>query len=129
MTKSRNFTKEYALELLRIATEDLEAANVLMAAKLRRKENIFFHIEQAIEKALKAVLCKHGIAVPLVHELSILIDKIPEGLSLPHAEEITDLTQFATIRRYEEGKAEFTDEEVVSAFQIAGDVLKWANKA
>ncbi len=128
MTKSRKFKVEYAQELISIAEQDLETAQALMTAKIRRKENIFFHIEQAIEKTLKGVLCKLGIPVPLVHELSLLIDKIPEAKSPPRAEEIVDLTQFATIRRYEEGKATFSEEELRASYELAEAVLKWARK-
>lgn len=128
MTKSRKFNKLYAFELIRIAEQDLETAKVLIHADLKRKENILFHIEQCIEKCLKAMLCKHELSVPLVHELSILIDKLPKDILPPNAEELTDLTQFATIRRYEEGKAEFTKEEIESAYRLAEQVLSWAKK-
>lgn len=100
-----------------------------MKSHLKRKENILFHIEQCIEKCLKAVLCKNGIAIPLVQELSILVDKLPEKVSPPYVEEISDMTQFATIRRYEEGKAEFTKEELQQAYHIGEQILSWAKKA
>ncbi len=128
MTKSRKFKKEYAIELLSIAEQDLETAKALLPSKIRRKENILFHIEQAIEKALKATLCKLEIPVPMVHELSLLIDRLPEGVEPPSPEDLVDLTQFATIRRYEEGKASFSDEEVKAAYRLAEQVLAWARK-
>jgi HEPN domain-containing protein len=83
MTKTLIFKKEYATELLRIAEEDLETARVLAKAKIKRKENTFFHAEQAIEKSLKAVLCHLQIAVPLTHELSIILDRLPKKETPP----------------------------------------------
>lgn len=129
MTKTRKFKKEYASELLAIADHDLQAAKVLLDAKVKRKENIFFHIEQSIEKCLKAVLCKHSTPVPLIHELQVLIDHLPKGVSPPRVEEISDLTQFATIRRYEEGRADFSSEEINAAYQLGQQILDWAKKA
>jgi HEPN domain-containing protein len=128
LTKSRRFKKEYSKELLSIAEEDLKTAKVLLDAKIRRKENTLFHIEQTIEKSLKAVLCQLEIPVPLSHELSILVDRLPKGIEPPMAEDLFDLTQFATIRRYEEGRADFSDEEMVTAFRLARGVLNWAKK-
>lgn len=129
MTKSRRFKKQYAGELLAIAHLDREAAEALVAANIQRKEIIFFHIEQTIEKAIKGVLCHLEIPVPLVHEISILLDRIPEGVNAPpYADEIADLSQFASIRRYEEGVAKLTDEEITAALKISSAVLSWATE-
>jgi HEPN domain-containing protein len=126
MTKSRKFNKAYSSELLSIASQDLETARLLMGTNLKRKENILFHIEQSIEKAIKAVLCKLEIAVPLVHEIAILIDRLPEEKMPPRSEDLADLTQFATIRRYEEGKATLTKEEIQEAYKLANEIIIWA---
>ncbi len=125
MTKERLFKPAYAAELFRIAQSDYDTACILSEAKKGRKENALFHMGQAIEKTVKAVLCKLGVSVPLTHELSILIDRIPKNYPIPHGEDIADLSQFATIRRYEEGVAELTEEEVRAALSAARDVLEW----
>lgn len=77
MTKSRKFNKAYSSELLAIAIADLETARLLKETNLKRKENVLFHIEQSVEKAIKAVLCNLEIAIPLVHEIAILVDRLP----------------------------------------------------
>ena len=51
MSKSRLFKKSYALELIKLAKDDLETALALKKADINRKENILFHVQQAIEKA------------------------------------------------------------------------------
>lgn len=125
MTKERLFKKEYAKELLAIAKDDLKGAEVLAAANLQRQEMALFHIQQAVEKALKALLCWLGIPVPLVHSLSIIQDRIPRKYQVPFADSLEDLTQFATIRRYEEGIALFTAEEISSALELGHKITEW----
>ena len=125
MTKERLFKKEYAKELLLIAKDDLEGAKVLAAANLKRQELALFHIQQAIEKALKAFLCWLEKPVPLVHSLSIILDRIPKNYQVPSADSLEDLTQFATIRRYEEGIALFTEEEIKEALQLGCEITNW----
>jgi len=126
MTKARKFDKSYAQELLRIAKGDLQSARILQLAKSGRTENIFFLAEQSVEKALKAVLCAMGIAVPLIYELAVILDKFPETTQVPRSEEMTDLTQFATIRRYEEGRAQFSKEEIAGVILLATESVSWA---
>ena len=81
------FDPTYASQLLDIALADLESAKVLAAAWQRgRVENIFFLVQQSVEKSLKAYLChKHG-DFPMVHDLGILLGKMdqlpPQGYSL-----------------------------------------------
>ena len=128
MTKERVFQKSYAAQLLRIAKADLDAAQVLAKSRTIRPENILFHVGQTIEKSLKAVLCKRGLAVPLTHDLNLILDRIPKDLIVPQGDTLDDLSQFATIRRYEEGEAIFHDEEISLAIDTALKVLSWAEK-
>src|SRR5436853_533508 len=102
MIDRRRFKPEYAAQLLKIAEGDLDAAKVLLKGSAKRKENIFYMAEQAIEKALKAVICHSGEDVPLTHSLSALLLSLPDNSSPPFGEEIDELTEFATVRRYEE---------------------------
>ena len=127
MTNERTFKKGYAAELLRIAEGDLESAKGLSKIKMGRTENILFHVEQSIEKALKAVLCCKEKPVPLIHDIGIILARFPEGLNVPESEKMIDLSQFAAIRRYEEGKAEITEEETALAIALAERTLAWAS--
>jgi HEPN domain-containing protein len=123
------FPVEYAPELLRIAEGDLGSARLLLAqfGMLKsRAENIFFLAQQSIEKSLKAVLCLHHLPVPLVHELGILVAKLPAESSPVVGYEISKLSEFASIRRYEEGILELTSDEATDVVEIANRVLKWA---
>lgn len=128
MTKEQKFKKEYAFELLKIAEGDLETTKVLLAASIGRKENICFNAQQVIEKSLKAVLCFLELPVPFTHNLDILIDRLPKTLSLNSSENINDLTEYATIRRYEEGTFELDTEDLKKTYDMAELTLKWAQK-
>lgn len=125
MTKDRLFKKEYAKELLTVAKDDLEGAHALASAKLRRQELALFHVQQAIEKALKAYLVWLGKPVPMVPSLSLIIDRIPSADSIPQAQNLEDFTQFATIRRYEEGVALFSSEEINQSLLTAEEIIRW----
>jgi len=94
------YVKEYAQELLRLAKSDYQAAIVLHQSKQVREEITLFHIHQAVEKVLNAVLCWREQAVPLAHDLLTIIQKMdPAGLP-PDALALQDLTPYGTVRRY-----------------------------
>ncbi len=126
MTKKKLFKKEYGIELLKIAEGDLETAKGLIKVKMGRRENILFHLEQVIEKSLKAVLCAKGIPLPFTHELGIILELFPTELVVPNSDDMVDLGQFASVRRYEEGVAEITDDEIQETLCLATETLKWA---
>ncbi len=128
MTKKKLFKKEYGIELLKIAEGDLETAKGLIKVKMGRRENILFHLEQVIEKSLKSVLCAKGIALPFTHELGIILELFPTELEVPNSDDMVDLGQFASVRRYEEGIAEITDEEIQETLRLATQTLNWAKK-
>lgn len=128
MTKEQKFKKEYAFELLKIAEGDLETTKALLAASIGRKENVCFNAQQVIEKSIKAVLCFLELPVPFTHNLDILIDRLPKELNLKDTENINELTEYATIRRYEEGTFELDSEDLKKAFELAEITLKWAQK-
>jgi HEPN domain-containing protein len=125
MTKTRKFRPAYAHELLSVAAGDLDSAQLLAVGQAKRKENILFHCQQVVEKALKAVLCARGIPVPLVHDLPIILDRFVDR-QVPFEEDVGDWGQFAAIRRYEEGVADLTEEEITGALKIAAAILSWA---
>lgn len=120
------FDTSYAKELLGIAEADLESAKVLAATWQRgRVENIFFLIQQSVEKALKAYLCSKNGDFPMVHDLGILLGKMdqlpPQGYSL------VTFSQFAGIRRYETGNAQLDKSDIDLAIASGEQVLAWVS--
>ena len=129
--QERIFKKEYAHELLKIANGDLGSARILLqhfADETGRAENIFFLSQQAIEKALKAVLCALELPVPMVHELGVLVGKIPASTNMEFGYELAGLSEFASIRRYEEGALTLTHEEAADVVSKTESILQWAQK-
>jgi len=125
MSKERLFKKPYARELMAIAKNDLVAAKFLAANTEVRFETAFFMLQQAVEKCLKAVLVAQGKPVPLVHDLAVIIDRMdPKPGS---SEELHELTDFASVRRYEEGTFVVTREETDAAIKLVEATIAFAD--
>ena len=65
---------------------------------------IGFHAQQAVEKALKAVLSSHGIEYPRTHNLVMLVEMLRRariGLP-PDADTVGLLVPFGVLLRYED---------------------------
>ncbi len=126
MTRDKLFHREYSKTLLKIAEGDIQSAEVLALNIAKgRPENICFAAQQAIDKSLKAVLCFHQKPIPMTHSIELLIDRLRPSCP-PHAESLVELTDFATIRRYEEGNEIITVEDITAIIAIANLILAWA---
>ena len=95
---------ELAHILLRKASADLAMARCLMGDSASPDWGIGFHVQQAVEKALKAILCAHGIEYPRTHNISLLLDMLAEqNLVAPVARaRLIYLTPFGVLLRYDE---------------------------
>ncbi len=124
--KKRLYKKEYAKELLKIASGDLDSAVALSKANSGRPENIIFLVQQSVEKYIKAVLVHLQIGFPVVHDLGILVALLPDDKMPPAGFGLTELNPFATVRRYEEGQIPLTTEEIETALATARKVADWA---
>ena len=124
----RIFKKDYTFQLVRLAENDVVTAKALVKSAGIRPENILIHIEQTIEKAIKAVICFAGLPVPLSHDILAILQKLPQDDLPPGGYTLHDLTPFATVRRYVEGVDLIQPEEVEKALKLAGEVLEWAKK-
>jgi HEPN domain-containing protein len=126
--RDQTFKKTYAIELLRIAFGDLESAKALHSTGRGRPENVCYLAQQVIEKSLKAALVWRQIAFPLIHDSNALVAKLPQQDLPPHGYDLGELNQFATVRRYEEGRALLTNDQVQAALGVAEEVWDWANR-
>ena len=61
---------ELAQTLLRKAEIDLVNATVLRESCQRNREGVGFHVQQAVEKSIKAILAFHNIHFPKTHMIS-----------------------------------------------------------
>lgn len=124
--KDRIFKQEYAQELFKIAENDLVSAKTLAKNISVRRETVLMMVQQSVEKSLKSVLCRVAKPIPQTHDLQVLIERLGPDSVPPFSEELGDLTPFATMRRYEEGRFEILDEDLDLAFEAANKVLLWA---
>ena len=125
--KKRKFNPGYAKELLNIAKGDLESARGLVESKKGRPENALYHIQQACEKALKAIYIANRKEVTVIHDIGLLIGGLNGIVEIPHQEELLSLSEYATIRRYEEGQYEIDfDADVAPYLVITHEILELA---
>ncbi|WP_157265893.1 HEPN domain-containing protein [Azohydromonas aeria] len=88
-----------------------------------------FHAQQAIEKALKAVLSRHGVLVPRTHRIDQLLDVFQDGaLPLPpHAQNLDEFNPYAVQARY--GALDTGPLDRLLAAEWLKDVMDWAQAA
>lgn len=90
-------------------------------------ELLCFHAQQAAEKSLKAVLISRGISFPRTHDLKLLIEWLPAGMSrLPLLMDAVILTEYAVVYRYPGASEPITDEEYHNLVRLAEAVVAWA---
>jgi HEPN domain-containing protein len=123
--KERTFKKSYAAELLRIAAGDVESAEVLMQSQRGRPENVCYHAEQCVEKALKALLVHLEKPVPISHDLGTICERVNQYLPIEVHADLTLYNEFATTRRYEESDMILEPEDLTAAVDVARQVLNW----
>lgn len=66
-------------EWLDHAESDLRLAQLAGREPSIRRELVCFHAQQAAEKAIKAVLLRHGISFPLTHNIEHLLSLAERG--------------------------------------------------
>ncbi len=95
---------ELARTLLGKAEIDLVNASVLCNSSQRNREGVGFHVQQAVEKSLKAILAFHQIHYPKTHLISGLVRLASDNdIELPDTFRESDLyTIYAMGFRYDE---------------------------
>lgn len=110
------------------AESDARAVEVLLSAQPPAIDAGCFHIQQAIEKALKAVLVDRRVAFPYVHDIGQLLDLLAPVDELETIEAIlSGTTYFATGMRYP-GAPIPSESEVQRAWNAMIRCLDWAKR-
>lgn len=96
--------REVAKLLLQKAREDLSAAQVLVATEDQADHVIGFHLQQAVEKALKSVLADREVEIPRTHDLGYLAELVSGlDLEIPESVLVSDwLTPWGVLFRYDD---------------------------
>jgi HEPN domain-containing protein len=122
------YKKEYSLQLLQVAERDLVSATILRDHG-GSPEVILFHLQQVVEKVLKAVMIHKGEQVPFNHNLDSLLMILPDHVCPPHTEIFSDLTPYATHLRYEQGQAILAKADLDFYCSMVQEVYSWGQGA
>lgn len=118
-----------AQDWLAHAESDLNLARVAQERNDVLPEQACFHAQQAVEKALKAVLLFKGIEFPPIHDIEALLEIAKQNhVALP--QEVADagaLTPYAVEVRYPGHLEDVTPSDVSDAIGIAQSVFGWAS--
>ncbi|MEK7477552.1 MAG: HEPN domain-containing protein [Candidatus Coatesbacteria bacterium] len=87
-----------------------------------------FHAEQAVEKAIKAVLTAFGVEYPFTHDLLALVEVLRAGgiADPPEAESLGRLTPFGAAWRYEDPVDDTIAFDAAWAQDAVGRTIAWA---
>ena len=112
---------EWLEQWLQKGENDLITAKLLIMRPEAPLEALGFHAQQAAEKYLKALLVHLGIDFPRTHNLRLLVQLLPAGVSLDGVdlEKMFSLNQFAVDERYPGDDPILTKEMIEEALGIA----------
>lgn len=118
--------REYAARLLRKAGEDLAAVRALVHNESIADDVIGFHAQQAVEKAMKAVLVVHGAAFRRAHDLGYLLEVAKDGnVDVPDYVVAAEwLTPWAAEFRYDE--PEIAGFDRAESLRSAERAIEWS---
>ena len=94
-------------------------------------EDLCFQAQQAVEKAVKAMLLKHSVEFPYVHDLSLLLSMLEEtGEVIPDVvRKAEELTPYAFMTRYPGTARVVTTEEYRTAVELAVATVEWVTES
>ncbi len=98
------FDIKQADAMLRMAQRDLKALTGMQDAEVFADEIFGFHVQQAVEKCLKAWMCAIGLTYPFTHQINRLLVLLKDAGAVVDAFWWMDeFTIYAHQARYEEG--------------------------
>ncbi len=93
--------------MLRMAQRDLTALRGMQDATVFADEIFGFHVQQAVEKSLKAWMCALGLTYPFTHHINRLLVLLKDaGSDVEAFWGLDEFTVYAHQARYEEGHLE-----------------------
>jgi HEPN domain-containing protein len=118
--------QDLAEQLLRRADEDAAGARAMLPIDEVADVLVCFHAQQAVEKALKAVLAAHGVEFAHRHDLRVLIGQCENaGVRLPEdLAEVDLLSPYAAELRYDDDTVHAVESETASRWATAA--VRWA---
>ena len=95
-----NRSREFAGQLLQKARDDRHVLERLVNDPDAATWTLGFHAQQAVEKAIKAVLSASGTEYPRTHNLLLLMGLL-KGSHPPDAKDLARLTPYGVLMRYD----------------------------
>jgi HEPN domain-containing protein len=113
--------REVAHLLLQKARDDLSAAQALVATEDQADHVIGFHLQQAVEKALKAILALRAIEIPRTHDLGYLTELLGSiEIEVPSMVASSDwLTPWGVLFRYDDNPDGLNRDKAIEAATAA----------
>jgi HEPN domain-containing protein len=111
--------------LLRKAASDLAVARDIAPNPDHLDDAVGFHVQQAVEKSLKAMLALEELPIPRTHDLTFLVELLVEhGIAPPAPVSRAEwLSPWAVSTRYEDIDDTLDREQ---AIQLASLAVEWA---
>lgn len=99
-----NSPVDFARALLDKARDDAYVVKALAADTGSPEWILGFHAQQAVEKALKAMLARRGLEYPRTHNLAMLVELLRrQGMEVPpDGDDLGRLTPFGVALRYDD---------------------------
>jgi HEPN domain-containing protein len=118
--------RELARQLLERAADDVEAASALLDVERVSDAIVGFHAQQAVEKALKAVLTVREVDYPFTHDLELLVALCDRsGATVPaDLVDVPRLSPYAAALRYGDASPGTVDRP--TALRWARGAVDWA---
>ena len=123
MSGRPKLVKEVARWTEKAEHDFLAAEHSLELAEQGLTDIVCYHCQQCAEKYLKALLLYRGVAFPRTHDLRLLLDLIPTGLSLGlEREKVIPLNRYVIEGRYPGDWEPITVAEARQALEMADAV-------
>jgi HEPN domain-containing protein len=96
-----SFLEQYKVFILK-AKQDISLVHEVMGNNNVAPEIMLFHIQQSVEKLIKALFSFHSVRFPKSHDLDQLVDlALEHGIALPpFINKLTELSPYAVEGRY-----------------------------
>jgi HEPN domain-containing protein len=126
--REKRFPPDDPQEWLNRARSNLAKAEVASGTPGVYLEDLCFDVQQAAEKAIKAVLIHLNMRFPYVHDLARLLGLVEQaGQSIPTSvRQAGGLSDYAVETRYPGLAEPVTWDEYDEAFTIAEETVRWA---
>ncbi len=124
-SKKDSSKNQHHLVLWATACHDLRTAIYLAKNPEMTANNVGFHLQQAVEKSVKAYLSKSRISYPFTHELIQLFGLLEKRVEVPpQFDTLKMLTPFAGGFRYELPIPP-DDFDATAAIDLTSEFMEW----